>query len=246
MRQNSIIAAFLFSSLLVSCKLKTAENDAYPNNPNICNEKGEPKDSLTFYFPSLLKVSGQETKTEIDTFLLQYYSRYLLAFKEPVLCNFYMGHDTYRFLWLRSFNRPVVISIHKEGDEVWLTTKELDRQLRYLDGIVFGPPDGDAAAALQRRDSMIKRNSQANIIMNQTYLLSSAEWEKFEDLLRECSFWTMNPVDTGVLGFDGAEWIIEGHLQDKYRFIDRWSPDGSFSECGKYLIRLSGLKEEIY
>ena len=47
-------------------------------------------------------------------------------------------------------------------------------------------------------------------------------------------------------GLDGAEWIIEGHKQSKYWFVDRWSPKGNFRKAGEYLILESGLHEKIY
>ena len=50
----------------------------------------------------------------------------------------------------------------------------------------------------------------------------------------------------GELGTDGAEWVIESLQKDKYRFAARWSPGDAFRDAGVYLIKLSGLKGEIY
>lgn len=71
------------------------------------------KDSLTFYYPTLIKTDSRNIETGIDTFKLNWYSSALYCANEPVLYNYYQGHDIYRFLWLRSFHRPVVFSLHK-------------------------------------------------------------------------------------------------------------------------------------
>lgn len=239
---------FLIGLLSPSCNPSRPDN--YPKDTTISNENGEPKDSSTFYFPTAFKLNGEVAKSEIDTFLLQGYSSSLFAFNEPVLYNFYQGHDSYRFLWLRSFHRPVVISIHKDGSKIWLTTKVLDRQPGFIpyhqDKIVFVPPDNVIVAdSIIHPKNLFNTDRHASIVINETKVLSSVEWEKFDRILTKCKFWTMRSVDRD-LSTDGAEWIIEAHLQDKYFFVVRKSPQDNFSDCGKYLIELSGLNEEIY
>jgi hypothetical protein len=96
------------------------------------------------------------------------------------------------------------------------------------------------------KDTIIKADRKANIVLSQTKKLSLKEWDKFESLIMQCHFWAMKPIDR-QLGCDGAEWIIEAHLKGRYFFVNRWSPDKSnYSNCGKYLIELSGQKYEIY
>ncbi|GHV58202.1 hypothetical protein FACS1894182_09410 [Bacteroidia bacterium] len=77
------------------------------------NNMTKQKDSLTFYYPTLIKTDSRNIETGIDTFKLNWYSSALYCANEPVLYNYYQGHDIYRFLWLRSFHRPVVFSLHK-------------------------------------------------------------------------------------------------------------------------------------
>ncbi|WP_143164752.1 hypothetical protein [Chryseolinea serpens] len=76
--------------------------------------------------------------------------------------------------------------------------------------------------------------------------LTSTDWRNFEELLISCGYWKMTPYDIRKLGFDGSQWIIEASFEDKYWMVDRWSPKGCFKECGEYLIKLSGLQEDIY
>ncbi len=169
-----------------------------------------------------------------------------------------MGHDIYRFLWLRSFHKPVVFSLHKDGNKVWLTTKELDKQPEFLDE--YSPIKFTEPKLLSNREhdtTEIKRNvdfkseiikkadRKANIILNQTITLTVNEWNEFEKILINCSFGTVNPYIESS-GLDGSMWTIEGHLKNKYWFVNRWSPKDNFRKAGEYLINKSGLKEEIY
>ena len=233
-----ILTLFLIGLLSASCN--QSGQDSYPKDPTVSNKNGLPKDSLTFYFPTVFKYNGKTTKTNIDTFVLNWYSSALYAFKEPILYNYYQGHDIYRFLWLRSFHRPVVFILSKNGDTVSLTTKELDRQPNFF-AMKYSTPG--------KPDSLVIADRKANIVVNETKKLSAIEWKKFESLLTQCNFWSMNTTEK-VNGNDGSEWIIEAHLQDKYAFVDRWSPSDrhqdNYANCGKYLIDLSGQKYEIY
>lgn len=177
--------------------------------------------------------------------------------EEPVLFNYFLGHDIYRFLWLRSFHKPMVFSLHKDGKKVWLTTKQLNKQPQFIDITwskfvePFVTADGEIDTANfdekynNRVDSVIKADRKANIILNQTIPLSNEEWEEFKSLLNAASFWTSAPLDTGS-GLDGSEWIIEAHLKEKYWFVSRWSPKGDIKKAGSYLIEKSGVEEEIY
>ena len=83
------------------------------------------------------------------------------------------------------------------------------------------------------------------IIFDETKHLTKIEWDKFENIILSCSFWTLPPI-INIFGYDGSEWILEGHLENKYWFVARWSPIDKFASCGNYLINLSGLKEKIY
>lgn len=257
-KSTKIIIALLFGVSFISCYIAKTEKENYSNNPRISNRQGVPKDSLTFYFPTSISQDTGIVKTEIDTFTLNWFSSALYSAKEPILYNFYTGHDIYRFLWLRSFHRPVVISLHKDEDKVWLTIKELDKQPEFMDMLkpikFFEPkrlPNGDYDTTRividieTEREVIKKADRKANIILNHTKKLTEKEWKEFETLLSNCSFWTSKPY-IDVLGCDGSEWTIEGHLKGRYWFMKRWSPRDNFRKAGEYLIHKSGLKEEIY
>ena len=253
MNKNTIYNIF-FGLLFASCSQVTPINDNYPNDTTFSKTDGKPKDSLTFYYPTKIKRDKHTINTEIDTFMLNWFSSALYSAQEPILYNSYLGHDIYRFLWLRSFHRPVVFSLHKNGNKVWLITKILDRQPIFMDTHYVTPlilPDGEIDITESNMDNelpidtVIKADRKAIIVLNETKQFSETEWKEFEKIIADCSFWTLKPC-IEKFGLDGSEWIIEGHLKSKYWFVNRWSPEDDFRKAGEYLINKSGLKEKIY
>lgn len=260
-KMTRTITILLFSILFFSCYHSKPEKDNYPRNKSISSATGVPIDSSTFYFPTSIQLDTNIINTGIDTFALNWFSSALFSAKEPILYNYYLGHDIYRFLWLRSFHRPVVISIHKDNDKFWLTTKELNKQPDFMiprvinKKIKFIPPGSFSKGELDttqleetekhNTESIINADRKAEIILIQTKNLSEKEWIDFEYLLNNCSFWTLKPCIVNN-GLDGSEWIIEAHLKNKYWFVDRWSPQDNYRKAGEYLIKKCGLNERIY
>lgn len=254
--KNLSIPIFI-TLLYCGCKETANKNFNYPKNETISNVQGVPNDSLTYYFPDSITFDSQVFQTNLEVFKLNWYSSALFSAEEPILFNYYLGHDIYRFLWLRSFHKPMVFSLHKDGNKVWLSTKQLNKQPQFIDITwskfvePFMTADGEIDTANldekyhNRVDSVIKADRKANIILNQTKQLSNEEWAEFESLLNASSFWTSNPLETSF-GLDGSEWIIEAHLKEKYWFVSRWSPKVGIRNAGAYLIEKSGVDEEIY
>jgi hypothetical protein len=261
---RTIIATFFLAHILTSlCGQTITDIKNYPNDSLLSTINGTPKDSTTFYFPNTIQVDSQNFKTEIDTILLSWFSGDLYAANEPILFNYYLGQDMYRFLWLRSFQRPVVFTIKKSENQITLTTKILDREAQE-DNLAYDPrewqgkeniPEKHLKDGLKKKKYRIERYGDtlviikhaktASLVYNKTKKLSKDEWDQFESILNECSFWTSKPCVNG-LGLDGSEWIIEGHFKHKYWFMQRWSPTDKFKKAGEYLINKSRIKEEIY
>lgn len=241
------VAIFLFA-----CSTPMNIKDNYPKDKSVSNVNGEPLDSTIFYFPSSIRRDTQVVKTEMEGLGLPWFSANLRLMKEPLLYNFYLGHDVYRFLWLRSFNLPLCFSLHKDGGKVWLSIKELDRHPKYMDQVwsKFVPPPRDSTEKYVPPviDSIVKVDRSANIILNETKDLSLDEWNTFEELIKQCDFWNMESTKMGERGLDGSEWVMEGHLKNKYWFVEKWAPDNNtnYRKCGEYLIKLSALNERIY
>src|SRR4051812_14477963 len=100
--------------LIAACKIKTSP---LPITSNVLTDTFNlPEDSLAFYFPQ----NSFSDLPSSDSFVQNWYSSALYSFKEPVLSQQFVGHNIYRFLWLRSFHRPVVFTLHQNGDAIWL------------------------------------------------------------------------------------------------------------------------------
>lgn len=207
-----------------------------------------PDDSLAFYFPAL------SNDPSLDSFVQKWYSSTLFALREPILSKEYIGHDVYRFLWLRSFHRPVVFSLHNRKGGVWLQTKILERYSQVNDDGVNILSGEESAENLENgivEDSIndgftIWKSAQfQNIVYNKEAEITAKDWRIFGDKVEESGFWDL-PVSEEQYGKDGSRWVIEAHTRGKYHVVDRWSPEGDFRDLGLYLMELSGVKEEIY
>jgi hypothetical protein len=237
----------LVTSAVVIYSCKEASKPAYNQTKAASEELPLPKDSLAFYFPTI------SSRERVNSFKQNWYSSTLYSFKEPILSQKYVGHNIYRFLWLRSFLRPVVLSIHENDNQVWLIAKILDDYPQFNDERVKvseneRPEYLKAGYVVDSADSNVlvrKADRKANIVYAKRTNLTKRNWDTFEKLVEKAHFWQI-PITATQDGMDGSEWIIEAHFANNYRFVDRWMPDGSFKEIGLYLIKLSGLKEEVY
>lgn len=231
--------------MLVSCKTKPNATTPFADKFNL------PKDSLAFYFT----INTFSDKPASDSFVQNWYSAALYNFKEPVLSQGFIGHNMYRFLWLRSFHRPVVLTLHQSNGQIWLQTKMLDRQPRFYDERIGGVPKEEQEEYIKegffvdnKRSDLLVRiaDRKANIIYNKNISLSEKEWNEFKQFLAKANFETMpTNVEDGYT--DGAHWVMEEHLKNRYHVVDYHNPGNSeYAKAGRFLISLSGLKEEIY
>jgi len=228
--------------MLASCKTKS--------NTTIHTDTSKlPKDSLAFYFP----INTFSDIPKVDSFVQNWYSSALYSFKEPILSQSFVGHSIYRFLWLRSFHRPVVFTLLQSDGQVWLNTKMLDMQPSFHDDRIGGIPKEEQQEYIKEGYSIDKKNPdlmvkiadrKANIIYNKNISLSDNEWNEFEQLLVKANFWSLSTnIDDGST--DGAQWVIEGHLKNKYHVVNYHSPGNhEYAKAGRFLIKLSGLQEE--
>ncbi|GAB2842214.1 hypothetical protein [Ferruginibacter profundus] len=238
-----ILTTFLFVVLFASCKTKKNTKIQPYDTSNL------PKDSLVFYFP----INIFSDRPKADSFVQNWYSSALYSFKEPLLSQNFVGHNIYRFLWLRSFHRPVVFTLHQSEDQVWLNTKILDHQPRFHDDRYGGVPKEDRdkyfragyVADKQAPDLLVRiADRKANIVFNNTISLSKKEWNEFEQLLSKANFWKL-PTNIDDGSTDGARWVIEGHFKNKYHVVDYHSPDNSdYAKAGRFLIKLGELQDE--
>jgi hypothetical protein len=182
---------------------------------------------------------------DIHEWLHKRYVAVFKAFDEPSLLKTVEKREAknkriYRFTWLRSFDRPVCITL-VAGDETKLTLKELDR----------------------------KGDNKLGKLATKSIPIGRADYQRFSNLLDDADYRQMEPVvtDKGVGAWrlsdgdhtwlrlaeshhDGATWLLEYCHDDEYFFVERWCPARSrFGKACLNLIKLSGLSvdpERIY
>lgn len=249
-----LVPFFIAFILLASCTSDKKQDvpDNYPKDSTISSISGEPKDSLTFYFPTSIRKDSQIIQIDIDTNVLNYYSSGLYCAKEKILYNYYQGHDIYRFTLLRSFFLPVYCTLQKDEDSIWMDVKVLDRQphtgtmeiSRYIPKLPTNHTSKGNNLYEGNDTIFIKPDRQANIIFHQTIKLTLQDWNDFEKLLEKCSFWNTTPQnpEREFVQLHAPVWIIEGHSKHKYWFSIKLGPDGTlFGKAGLYLLEKSGL-----
>jgi hypothetical protein len=218
------VAGILTILFVNGCHNQVKQDYIYPNNSKISSFRGYPADSQAVYFPAEIKLNGKQNITEVPDYTQKWLAEILFVAHEPILYNYYTGTNIYRFICAAGKGLPVIISICREKDSVWLISKILNRDMKH-----------------PYRYIIFKINDRKE--------LSLKEWDAFEQLLGACNFWDMNPTSKEITGKDGAEFFIEAHLANSYWFVERWCPSGKYKSCCDYLIKLSGLKahyEKMY
>jgi hypothetical protein len=218
-----ILVIVCTGAVLASCK--SGNNSANVRSISAVNDSSTiPKDSNTFYFP-LGATSGDAHV--LDTFTNSWYSKMLFGLHEPVL---YQSSDTseiFRFIWLRTFHKPIAIRVTAKKGEHILTVK-----------VASGAGGYDVG----------------NLVRDTSFYISNNEWKEFSSQIGAINFWSL-PSQDNNRGKDGSEWILEGQETGKYHFVTRWSPRANvtsnkdYRSCCYYLIQLSGLNipdKELY
>ncbi len=151
----------------------------------------------------------------VDSFVAAWYGKHLTAMHEPSLwAAAVRGQTAYRFLWLRTWGRPIAVRATLDGGRAHLFATRLSGDGGYDPGTVDAQRDRD---------------------------LSPAEWQRIEDAIAAAGF---DAIDTEAdSGFDGAQWVIERAKGGSYRLVERWSakekyPD--FARACDVLLDLAG------
>lgn len=262
MKTRNIFILIITILLGISCNKKTIYygGSGYLKDSTLSSKQGLLLDSTKYYLPSKYYNDTNWIDANIDTFCLKWYSSNLTCFKVPILYNYYLGHDVFRFLWIRSFHRPVLITLEHK-DKITLNTKILVTQPKFLTIIYnpYGNTKNDnnlyiwtsmdmqtASKEYPDADSIVLPKSDVKIALDTTYILTTQQWNNFVTLVDSCKFWELEPLKR-ELGLDGAEWILEAQQSEKYHYVVRWSPADTYRRCCVYLIKLSAAKdEEIY
>jgi hypothetical protein len=169
----------------------------------------------TLYFPPNAFCASHETE-HCD----RWYAPHLIAMQEPSLWELSKkrSDEIYRFLWLRTFHRPVSARLEIKSDGSG------DLVIKVLSG------SGDY--------------NPGHLIQNRKIKAERESVDHFLDLLGKAGFWSA-PTEQEVdgVGCDGAQWIMEATKNGQYHVVDRWSPDdGPYRKAALFLaINLGGL-----
>lgn len=183
------------------------------------------------FFPSYLgktdkgcSYPASDNPPILDEFRSDWYSSNLKAAAEKPLTTLAAGAPekiNVRFIWLRSFDKPIIVRIQEQTDgRATIEAKRLSVDADYEPGEV---------------EERVVRD------------LSQAEFGAFRSLL-EASGLSKEEAANCDLGLDGARWIVEVIDDGNYAFFDRWSPDnGAVRDVGLAMLQLTGFDlEPIY
>lgn len=159
---------------------------------------------------------------EADKTFNLWYGKHLRAMNERSLLDNW-DSEVYRFLWLRTFDHPVVVRVQRNG--LNLVSVELNGAGGYEPGTRW------------RKDNVA---------------ISQDDWRSFTALLEKASFWSMETNSPDDIGRDGSQWVLEGLRGGRYHIVDRWTPvSGDYREACLFLLKLSGrepssLGQDLY
>jgi hypothetical protein len=171
-----------------------------------------------------------------------YYTKYLLAMKEPsVQTPPEKGVDrVFRFTYLRSFHDPLVVRISEAGEAVTVRAVRLQMNQQY---------------------------QPVKIVHDKTWKLDEESRKAVKTLPEQEDFWAAlsdaeQSVAQGMM--DGSTWVFEVHDKDGYRMIDIRSPDAlaklelgilgkdsskprdylAYKKTGEKLLKIGGILPE--
>jgi hypothetical protein len=275
----------LYCSLLLvvgACTESPQQTSSYPQNPAVSDAQGTPHDTTTFYFPAAdslhatyLPKAKRPAAYVVDERVkncaaeLVSASYCLTYFDAPVLSNYYLQTPIYRFLWLRSFHRPVLLTLCRTKTGATLRTQLLDKFPGFETVTVLHPDSLPASASPARRartkrfyeETMADSAFQARVAAGKRRaeqvqaektmrVLTTSEYQAFEHVLQQARFWELPSCHPRPgLSLDGASWLLEAHLAKRYHLVERASPkEGDpFRQVCEYLLDLSSVcTEERY
>ena len=135
------------------------------------------------------------------------------------------GRDAYRIVVWPTFHKPVLITIRKTDSGADVVAKTLHGQ----GGYEVGGIDSDKAFSISRQG--FKKVERA---------FEKAKLESFP--AREAPY-VSGPYGGVLICLDGATWVIEQVVGDKYLYVERYCPaEKPLLEIGYVLLKTSGLK----
>ncbi len=170
------------------------------------------------YFPPRVLSERQD----VHDLVALWYSKHLRAMDEPPF--FELAADAsahgYRFLWLRSFHRPVCIVfwVRSDGDG------ELKVKVRVPDGKGGYEP--------------------GKLVVAKSKIISRKKTQEWLTVLGQARFWEL-PHNKVSRVLDGAKWVLEAVNSGSYHIVDRHSPRrGAFRDAALLLMKMSDVETD--
>jgi hypothetical protein len=219
-------------------------------------------DSLPRYFPA--QVARPQSNCNSEYRLA---GQHLMAFNAAVLYNKYTGQPTYRFIWLRSFHRPALLTLKRFASGGILYTQYLNKSPGDTTAVLdtVGTPDMSPKARQAHRerwrkllaDSAFMRDYRARAVFAKAPVrvtnkvqvqLTTAQIQQFDNLLSQAAFWQLSSCQPSDGIVDGAYWFLEAREANRYHVVFCHSPDAGsqlpFRRCCEFLLNLSPARRE--
>ena len=189
----------------------------------------------------------------------------LAAFQAPVLATAPVGLTAYRFIWLRSFHQPALLTLERTATGGLLHTVFLNKSPGMTVPSLAMPDDSadmplagqqalrkfqrrklaDSAAMRQFRAAVAFAKAPVRVLVKKPVLLTAAQFQEFEKLVAQSGYWQLTGCEySGVL--DGAYWFLEAREAGRYHVVYRHSPgeQDKFRQCCEFLLDLSPARRE--
>jgi hypothetical protein len=163
------------------------------------------------YFPE----AAFSERKDLHRLASSWYSSQLKALDEPPLFarRSYKNVECYRFTWLRTFHRPVVLRVDiKQSGDATFTIKVASGKGGYEPG---------------------------KLVREVRKPLAEPALTKLRSTVLDAKFFSL-PTAGGDEGLDGSRWIVEVVRGGRYHVVSRWTPqDGPVHQIGSQLIELA-------
>lgn len=183
--------------------------------------RGEPfqKPAETEDISSIEKDGGMLSLKAKDW--IEILSTNLIDLQEPVYwgnTDHIQTNHFYRFVWLRAFDRPIVVTISEDGNGHFALTKKILSDRRF------------------RQHEPCRVEQQAVLTDDQDELRAIvSELDKTLPSVAEYD---------GRWGFDGSTWLIDGVNNGNYYAVHRWSPENGWVRImGRRFLSAARIQE---
>lgn len=125
--------------------------------------------------------------------------------------------ESYRLTWIPTFHAPTVIRVWRSDDKYFVVTKRLNGKGGYDLG---------------------------DLEIEQTHSLTGEEWQGFESLINQASYWKIPSAIEEPIPNDGATWTFEGFSDGQFHSVHRIMPSKELSQLFRKLFDLAGVETE--